>query len=104
MSQMRAGDLHAGAQSTRRGSTTSTSHDDFVGSPTDDVADADQVPLGLGHAAPERAEEPRFDPRFGQGPTATGAEVGSLGLPPSVRSPGARRRPNAASSSLDADS
>jgi hypothetical protein len=37
MSQMRAGDLHAGAQSTRRGSATSTSSDDFVGNATDDA-------------------------------------------------------------------
>ena len=38
MSQMRAGDLHAGAESTRRGGVASTATDDFVGSPTADAA------------------------------------------------------------------
>ena len=40
MSQMRAGDLHAGAQSTRRDCETSTSSDDVVGNATADVGGA----------------------------------------------------------------
>jgi hypothetical protein len=52
MSQMRAGDLHAGAQSSLRARAASTATDEDVGNATQDVGDADQALQGVEPTAP----------------------------------------------------
>ena len=104
---MRAGDLHAGAQSTGRPGGKSTETDDDVGNTTHDVGQPNRrlsarrsgAP-GVGRRAPEQAEEPPLDVRFGRPTPETCSELSPDWRPPTDRSPGDRTGPKPVSCHL----